>query len=197
MKGTVREKSSPISDHESSSTAFFALLFPSPDCGGSDHLSTRRKLNLRRVPPGVDPATRSAAMKYPCPTRVVLQRRNEDRQTNDNPRQLKLLGICRYLATGRKNQTSRMEGRLVFTNPRLRRVLPKLALSAVPIPERGSIDPIPIQRSSGARLLLHVWNGASLPSSQSPVCRDVSRTTQRVGAGGGQIGRSADLIRGF
>lgn len=68
----------PISDHKSSSTAFLASALRSSDWGGSDHLSTRRKLNLRRVPPGVDPATRSAAMR--CPTTKPYCRSGKDRR---------------------------------------------------------------------------------------------------------------------
>lgn len=195
----VRDKSSPISDHKSSSTVFFALLFPSSDGCGSDHLSTRRKLNLRRVPPGVDPATRSAAIKSMLPQQGRYCRDGKrDMQANDNPQQLKLLSTD----TSRleeKNQTSAMESRLVFTTHTCLRGGDYLSWtpSAVPVPERGSIDPIPIPEDRpGARSLLHVWNGAFSPSSQSPACRDVSRpnATGRGGTGW-QIGRSADLVR--
>lgn len=80
----------PISDHKSSSTAFLASALRSSDWGGSDHLSTRRKLNLRRVPPGVDPATRSAAMRRPR-TKPYCGCGKDRQGPNDNPRQLKLL----------------------------------------------------------------------------------------------------------
>lgn len=96
-----RDRSSPISDHKSSSSASFVLALPPSDRGGSDHLSTLRKLNLRRVPPDVDPATRSAAMRpwYPprqCETTEAKKRK--DRRLKDQPTAAET-AFHRYLAS--------------------------------------------------------------------------------------------------
>lgn len=139
----------PISDHKSSSTAFFASALRSSGWAGSDHRSTRRKLNLRRVPPGVDPATRSAAIRCPDPP----QRGGSTAEADKADGPMITLGssncfppIPRDLKNASSQWWSFGMGVLVWSPPpRLKqeRQLPKFIhpRSAVPVPEQGSTDP--------------------------------------------------------
>lgn len=166
-----------------------SLLYSFPPRTGADRTTSQPAESSTSAAsrPASIPRPEAQPLSLCFPNKAGTAETEKGRQANDNPQQLKLLSTD----TSRleeKNQTSAMESRLVFTTHTRLRGGDYLSWtpSAVPVPERGSIDPIPIPEDRpGARSLLHVWNGAFSPSSQSPACRDVSRpnATGRGGTG--------------
>lgn len=188
---------SPMSDHRSSSTASFALDFlPSGWCG-SAHLSTRRKLNLRRVPPGADPATSSAAVDEACISSKQDSITDTNKKKNSKTTDLPTAAQTAFTDTSRLEEqfgehsfwrrTHRPRVHQQPTHPRLKRngdylrALVRLFLS----PDEVALTPS--RRSAWVRLMPHVL-GWSFLAKQPITC--ASRCFKNGRNGEGRDGRS-------